>query len=59
MDPLYHLYKYNLISQNSRKKTQVQIMKREAELQLNKQRFGEKREINKIKKGIVKRKKTK
>jgi len=32
--------------------TQVQVMKREAEMQLEKQQFGEKRKINRSKKGI-------
>ena len=31
--------------------TQVQVMKREAEMQLEKQQFGEKRKINRTKKG--------
>ena len=39
--------------------TQVQVMKREAEMQLEKQQFGEKRKINRTKKGdfIKKRRK--
>lgn len=37
-------------------KTQVQVMKREAELQLQKQHFGEKKKINRMKKGNIDKK---
>jgi len=36
--------------------TQVQVMKREAELQLQKQHFGEKKKINRMKKGNIDKK---
>ena len=39
--------------------TQVQVMKREAEMQLEKQQFGEKRKINRTKKGESFKKKRK